>query len=277
MPLEIKKIYIDSRFKTYDSRSDSDFYVELAKSCNIPDNCVAYIDDFVIPVSWSTVSERNNKLYMYLDIDSKRTTWSRIITIPSKNYTGISFAAALEKAINDDMATFYTTRYKVDFELVDNQIIITQTNNFHQQTTLVSSADLLAGKNWETRITDKSMLNSMNGILRIGKRSALILESTPYSAYLDLFTVRNLYLTSSALASYTNVSNFGNDLIVKKIPINAGFGQMLFYNAGSGYDYLDVSKRQLNRLDFRLQDSFGNVVDLRGNHWSFSIVFQIRD
>jgi hypothetical protein len=113
--------------------------------------------------------------------------------------------------------------------------------------------------------------------LRIGKSSVRILESTPYVAYLDLFTVRNLYLTSSALASYTNISNFGNDLIVKKIPINAGFGQMLFYNAGSGYDYLDVSKRQLNRIDFRLQDSFGNVVDLRGNHWSFSIVFQIRD
>jgi hypothetical protein len=277
MPLEIKKIYIDSRFKTDDSRSDSDFYVELGKSCNIPDNCVAYIDDFVIPVSWSTVSDRNNKLYMYFDVENGTNTWSRVITIPSKNYTGISFAAALEKAINDDMVTFYTTIYKVDFDLVDNQITITQTNNFHMQTTLVSSNDLLAGKNWETRITDKSLLHSMNGILRIGKSSVRILESTPYSAYLDLFTVRNLYLTSSALASYTNVSNFGNDLIVKKIPINAGYGQMLFYNAGSGYDYLDVSKRQLNRIDFRLQDSFGNVVDLRGNHWSFSIVFQIRD
>jgi hypothetical protein len=212
---------------------------------------------------------------MHFEIEDNK--WSRVITLPSKNYTGISFALALETAINDDMALFYTTRFKVDFELIDNQIILTQTNNFHMQTTLVSSSDLLAGKNWVSVITDKSMLHSMNGILRIGKSSVRILESTPYTAYLDLFTIRNLYLTSSALASYTNISKFGNDLIVKKIPINAGFGQMPFYNAGSGYDYLDVSKRQLNRIEFRLQDSFGNIVDLRGNHWSLSIVFQIRD
>jgi hypothetical protein len=49
---------------------------------------------------------------------------------------------------------------------------------------------------------------------------------------------------------------------------------MLFDTAEAGYDFLDVSKRALNRLDFKLQDSFGNVVDLRNNHWSFSLVFQ---
>jgi hypothetical protein len=75
------------------------------------------------------------------------------------------------------------------------------------------------------------------------------------------------------LASYSNISNFNNDVIIKKIPVSASFGQMLFYNATTGYDYLHVSKRQLTRIDFRLQDSYGNIVNLRNNHFSFFLIF----
>jgi hypothetical protein len=52
------------------------------------------------------------------------------------------------------------------------------------------------------------------------------------------------------------------------------YGQMLFDGAEAGFDYLDVSRRALQRIDFKLQDSFRNVLDLRGNHWSFSLVCQ---
>ena len=38
--LEIKKVYIDTRFKTADSKSDTDFAVELPKSFNLPDDVV---------------------------------------------------------------------------------------------------------------------------------------------------------------------------------------------------------------------------------------------
>ena len=33
--LDCKKIYIDARFKTADSKSDSDFFVELPNTVNI--------------------------------------------------------------------------------------------------------------------------------------------------------------------------------------------------------------------------------------------------
>jgi hypothetical protein len=60
--LEVKKIYIDTRFKTSDSKSDSGFTIELPKTINIPDDTLAYINDIVLPVSWTTIDERNNKL-----------------------------------------------------------------------------------------------------------------------------------------------------------------------------------------------------------------------
>jgi hypothetical protein len=61
--LELNNIYIDSRLKTSDSKSDSDFTIEFPKTINIPDDTIAYINDIVLPVSWTTIDERNNKLY----------------------------------------------------------------------------------------------------------------------------------------------------------------------------------------------------------------------
>ena len=53
--LDVKKFYVDTRFKTKESASDSDFYVQLPRQFNVPENVVAYIDDIVIPVCWRTL------------------------------------------------------------------------------------------------------------------------------------------------------------------------------------------------------------------------------
>ena len=115
--------------------------------------------------------------------------------------------------------------------------------------------------------------NSINTIIR-NTAETLIVAGSPHKCYLDLFQTRNLYLTSSALCSYDTVSNFGMDTIIKKIPCTAGYNKMIFQSSGSTLDGLDVSKRTLRFLDFKLVDSSFRTVPLRGNHFSFSIVFQ---
>ena len=117
---------------------------------------------------------------------------------------------------------------------------------------------------------------SLTGVLMITETGVLV-PDIAFSTYLDLHTTRNLYLTSSSLGSYNTVSNFGYDTIIKKIPVRFNYNEMLFDGAESGYDYLDVSKRSLRRIDFRLQDSFSNIINLNGNHWSFSLIFQLLD
>ena len=47
--LPIKKIYIDSRFKSSDSASDSDFKIDLPISFLMPEDTGFYIDDVCIP------------------------------------------------------------------------------------------------------------------------------------------------------------------------------------------------------------------------------------
>ena len=59
--LEVKRIYIDTRFKSSDSRSDSDFTIDLPKTVNL-ENAKCYIDDIVIPIVFKVVEEYNQNL-----------------------------------------------------------------------------------------------------------------------------------------------------------------------------------------------------------------------
>ena len=96
--LDIKKIYIDTRYKTDDSNSDSDFFIELPMSVNIPDNCICYIDDIVMPVSWTMIDSRNNQLYIAYRIGEVIN--EETVEIPSGNYNGNTCSKALETAMN---------------------------------------------------------------------------------------------------------------------------------------------------------------------------------
>ena len=274
--LDIKKVYIDTRFKTEDSNSHSDFFIELPRSLNVPDNTICYITDIVIPVSWHTVDARNNKLYVMMVNDAGVHEF-KIVEIPVKNYSGPDFAVALGLALNFSFAGYPYTKFIVLYDSKDTSISI-KLEFYPVPGTgfdfyFVSDSDLLSGKYWSSALA-KGFLNSMNSILRIGLYSYMLRPNFPYTAVLDLHTIRNVYLTSSSLCSYNIVSNFGNDVIIKKIAVKSTYGQMLYDSGEPGYDYLDVSKRALSRIDFKLLDSFGNVLDLRGNHWSFSLVFQ---
>ena len=73
MSLDMKKVYVDTRFRTSNSKSESDFSIELPRAFNVPDGVVAHIDDIVIPVSWPTIDQRNNVIYTELTCGSQKT------------------------------------------------------------------------------------------------------------------------------------------------------------------------------------------------------------
>jgi len=39
-------------------------------------------------------------------------------------------------------------------------------------------------------------------------------------------------------------------------------------------DYVDVSKLSFRNIHFRLTDVYGNVINLHGQNWSFTLVFK---
>ena len=101
MSLKYKKKYIDTRYKTPDSNSTSDFKISLPESISFGGDTAFYIDDFTCGHSWTSIEDFNNKFYLHLHQQAYavNTNWSFIITIENGNYTGADFALELQSKI----------------------------------------------------------------------------------------------------------------------------------------------------------------------------------
>ena len=132
MALPIKKIYIDTKYKSADSVSDSDFKIDLPQSLTFPENSVFYIDDVSIPHSWYVIeTDINDKLYIYT-VDSGFINNSyNIVTVGAGNYNGIDLATELTNKINSVVnPSGITDMYVVTYSVKKNTITIdNQYNN----------------------------------------------------------------------------------------------------------------------------------------------------
>ena len=252
--LPIKKLYVDSRFKSGDSVSDADFKVDLPTTLLMPQNAVFYIDDVSIPVSWYPVEAgRNDKLY--LEVEGVKS----VVSIASGNYT----VATLNNEFVTKMNALYPGEFTADPQVNTNQIKI-------------SSASVVFALLTDTQATSAGFstpLQSINDVLRNTSSSVHSSGSPFVSNYIDLFPIRNLYIVSHNLGNYNTLSVSGERGIIKKVPVTANYNEMVFNQVVLGSDYLDCSRQTLSRLEFQLKDVFGNTIDLNGNHWSFSVVF----
>ena len=84
--LSIRKIYVDSRFKTSYSYSDAQFKFELKESVQLPDKCACFVDDVVIPHSWYNVEENSKYLYVRRFRDGAYGNTDRIIALEIQNH-----------------------------------------------------------------------------------------------------------------------------------------------------------------------------------------------
>jgi len=255
--LPIKKIYIDSRDMNQSSSSHSDFKVDLPQTVHLPEDTVAYIDDVCVPVSWYTIDEeRNNKFYFRIE------DRNYVANIPSSNYSITSLNNKLVELMNT-----ISNNFRASTNLNPNTINIIST-----LPTLEWNFEILSDK----RAISFGYLEPLNSInTYLGNNTMQVNNQLfPYvSGYVDLNPIRNVYITSGNLGSFHSMSTKGDRGIIKKVPVRANYNEMIYDDAVLGIDYIDVSRQTLSRLEFQLKDSFGNIIDLHGNHWSCSLVF----
>jgi hypothetical protein len=252
--LPIKKIYIDSRFKSSDSVSDSNFYVDLPTSITFPENTVCYIDDISIPVSWYTIQTGiNNEFWFRLN------STNFVAYIAEGNYSLTTLNDTLVKEMNLDQNLFTAAP-----NVLNNTIGIKTSSTF--PFAILTDAQIKQiSPQWEPR--------SINNILNHTVQKSNTINSPFVSGYINLIPIRNIYMTSSNLGSYNSLNISGGRSVIKKIPVTANFNEMLYYQTVFGADYIDVSRQTLSRLKFGLEDIYGHTIDLNNNHWSFSLVF----
>ena len=105
--LPIIKIYIDSRNRTADSISSSNFKIELDHTLQMPDNTVFFVTDVVLPHVFQLIETGvNDRLYYKYSAPIATNQYSInayyiIITLPAGGQpSGTSLATAIQTAMN---------------------------------------------------------------------------------------------------------------------------------------------------------------------------------
>ena len=159
--IPIKKVYIDSRFKTKDSKSNSEFKYELIESINLPDTCVCFVDDVILPVSWYSIDENNTNLYVRRFRDLEQVQFvDRIVPIEVSNHTPDTLTDAVQAALN---TKFGTGVFSVSYDTRKLELSITAETQSEIKT---FTDDELKGVNdWTGTAYSSSDLKSANEII----------------------------------------------------------------------------------------------------------------
>jgi len=278
MSLPLKKIYVDTRYRTPDSISTSNFKIELPYTVEMPNNSTFYITDICIEHSWLTVETGINDT-MYIRALSyagqQQQLFDVIIVLPSQNYTGSTLAAAIQSSLNTQLEAglpVFTAVYNAN----PNTITINNVQNFYFQILTDPELATKLSNTWTGPAYDPTNPRSANDLLRnyAGTSPVYGKDKGPFvSGFLDLQPIRNIFISSPNLGSFNTLGSKGEANIICKVPVNADFGYLILANIIAPHDFLNCSKQTLRTIEFHIKDVKGNYIPLHGGHCSFSIVF----
>lgn len=305
MTLPVKKIYVDSRYRTLDSISSSSFKFPLARNLYFPKNTVFYLEDVCIPHTWYTIEAGlNDRLYIRYRTDGlgghgvinapgyfapDYTGWvDQFVTLVPNVYTAKSFATMLQSILG-------STYFMVSSNPITNALIITPkdgntlfllptdndlANNVYGYWNMVTTVDVngnpQTNPNYHANMNyDTNNPCSCNEVLNNnGFVSPMYTLLSPYTSnFLNLSLVNNIYISSPNLGSYSTLGARGESNILKKVPVSGSYGCMIVDSFTSNHDFLDCSDQCLSTIEFNLKDVKGNLIPLHGSNVSFSIVF----
>ena len=276
--LPIKKIYCDTKFRRADSKSTSNFKLDLPVTLKLPDNCVFYVDDVSIPYAWHTVVQNvNDKLYFrlsdpsYVLPDFLHVDYT--ITLDSKTYSGTQFVAMIVSKITavtsgSAVSGSYDTQSKrmslsvanLDLNFFTDKELTDPTYNISWSGTAYNTANLASAN---------ELLSNQQSGLPVGN------TATPAEYYLMLTPIRNIYMRSPNLSSFNTIGCNGESNVVKKIAVNVSPGEMITSYITSSTDYLDCSRATWKTVEIQLEDVNGNEINLSGFDWSFSLLLDV--
>ena len=265
--LTYKKIFIDSKYRTPQSRSSSDFSVELNENLETPEGTKLFITDISIPATFKT-TEVGFYEYIYVMVFNGDTLVKNF-----RHYLGnkIYFAEQLAFDINEGMNN-NTTDLSAGGIFVYSYSSATRTVEFKVKDGLPYTIKIPTDEELENYVngvwdTGQSNYDNRN-IVSINYLLSNFVATSPIatwtSSYLNLIPFRYVFVTSNALSDYHySAPNSYSSSIIKKVLCTEQLGGIINDNqAPSHEDYIDVGGRNLKRLDFKITNETGTVMNL---------------
>jgi hypothetical protein len=144
------KIYVDSRYRTPESASASDFTVELLEALPMPQRCRIRLHDVSVPYAWRTVEYGlNQNLFVEerVNAGSSEST-KRLIVLPVGQYDGRTLAQAIATGLNTGNSFSVGAPYTVAYSEQTGTISVTLSPSLAGSWTFWPDQDLLREASW---------------------------------------------------------------------------------------------------------------------------------
>lgn len=276
--LPIKKIYVDSRHRTADSESSSNFKVELPYSITLPDNTVFFITDICIPHVFrlieKDVNDRVYFVYTAPGVGGVNNIFYNYGVLAPGGYSGENLATAIQNAMNSNREPGFSISFAVSWDASSYSLSVSCSGS-GTSFKFLTNAEVVSReiRNMYGKSLDPANLNSANDILKIDTPMKFYNAGETFNTdFVRLQPISNVYLTSPNFGSFDTLSSFSNN-VIKKIPVNVPYGYMIIDQSAATNDFLNCSKQTLRTIEFHLKDSRGRYINMHGMNISFSIVF----
>ena len=278
--LTYKKCFIDSTYRLPQSRSSSDFIIELNENMECPEGTKLFITEVSIPAVWKT-TEVGFYEYLYVMIFDDTDTFVKNfrVYLGNKIYFAEQLCFDIHAGLNNNTEdlnaggifnyAYSSAKRTVEFSIKDGLNYKIKIPTDTELSNYVNSTWNTTQANYDNR-NPKSINYLMSNYVPTSPLT------TWTSSYLNLVPFRAVFINSPDLTDhhYNSPASYSSS-IVRKVLVDSQLGGIINDNSTPLHsDYIDVSNKNLKRIQFRITDDKSNTLNLYDIPVQFSLVFE---
>jgi hypothetical protein len=270
---------IDSRYKTADSVSNADFYVQLPWNCTVPAGSQLFIDGIVLSHSWNTIiSGQNDTLYMK-EVVSGTTEWRKLI-LTAGDYNGATLATHLKALLNTG-TTMAASSWNVVFAF-GHLTISNSTPQANGVATIFSRAEVEA-TSFGASVWGGGAGAAYGGfpvhdcnelIGNMATQNDIYLNSPLVCSYIDLMIHKQLFLHAPGLGESSMMTLQGNTDCIRRIILGQSqTGDVITDVLQTAISSVTFgTDTTLQRIHFQIKGYDGRVIPMQFHQVSFEMI-----
>ena len=275
------KFYFDSRARASGHRHEQCTF-QLPVSLDLKKEHVAILDSVCIPHTWKSVGVNNKRVFVQevaiVPPSSAVVERWRVVTIPEGNYSAISLASALATILNQ--GTSLVDNYTASYDATSNRIQISNGLSVTGTSFGIWGGDYIKANlaAWnsvsETVVTEPrdagreiGFQTGLQILAASSSQTGLVGDSAP-----NLHQHHNSFIHSGDLAMPgESWGPRGQSQIVRRCVITSNPGELTHSLHTTMSETIRVAAGSYSSLSFSLRSYEGNLIDLNGHPWSFSL------
>lgn len=255
-------ITVNSRDR--DQGSIENFRVELKKSIILRSDVRYFVrpENIKLPIAFHQINSNFNT-FTWSETDGV-TPLQLDISMVSGSYTITELVAQLEIDMEaESLANGYNNAYDITWDDRENTVNISFPTTSAAGTSMTITANNGGG-----------VVNSLNvslGYLADGTETIAITSNldAPKGASVQRIRYINIHTKSLPITNFYN--KIGKQNIIAQVPITKTRWEFEFYKNDQGY-MVQINSDNINEIFSTLRDEENNIIDMRGEHYSYNLV-----